>query len=304
MGTLEPALVVKYGGSSLDLELDESKQKLLPMIKAGPVLRNLAERYSVVVMPGGGPTNDLLKAVKRNYADQLASAGEATMNRLLKDVLTVNAHLLAMVWGDDSLVESLPDPESSSQNSLDALREKLLRPGLHILPFAPKELVDMDALLSYKNSDTLTLAVANWLGARTVLFLKDADGIFSFDQKWPLPEFKKQRHFFEVGYLSSTEQPKDPVMPHPERLVEPPDFRESLTAAEMLDTVWRVSPVDGQKDHLIEDDALRYLKKTSGATVEKVVIGQVLQSAAIVNDLAREVTNPGVNTKYSVLRPR
>lgn len=288
-------VVIKYGGSSLDLEIDLSGRLLRPISLVAKALHRLAEERVVVVMPGGGPTNELIKAVRDNYPPP----GEigSVLEVLYKRALLINAELLNLHWKANFL-----DPEESNASErLENVRQG--KRGLYVIPYAPPALVAGNKLLSYRNSDTLTLAIAEALDVRTVVFLKDADGIFTYDQKWALPEYKVQRASFAAGDALARgpgEHEYTPPAPPPSILAEPPKYCRTLTPAQMLQDVWRVGAVDHKDNHLIETDAIKYFQSEC-RIVDRVVIGQVMRGESILNDLATGTPSPDEHKKYSLL---
>lgn len=288
-------VVVKYGGSSLDLEIDPSGRNLKPISLVGRALRELATKRVVVVMPGGGPTNELIKAVRDNYPPPEGASD--VLETLYKQVLHINSALLNVHWGAE-----LIDPEDGAAKSeLEEL--SVASRGLYIIPYAPSALVADDNLLSYRNSDTLTLAIAEALNVPTVVFLKDADGIFRYDQKWALPQFKEKRASFEAGdslARGAGEHAYPAPVPPPHMLVNPPDYYRSLNSEDMLQKVWRVGADDHKDDHLIETDAIKYFQ-SSCRTVDRIVIGQVMRASSIFEDLASGTPSPDRDKCYSLL---
>jgi 5-(aminomethyl)-3-furanmethanol phosphate kinase len=138
-------LVVKLGGS------------LYGLPDLGPRLRRwLAQQpHSVVMVPGGGPAADVIRAYDRTH-----QLGEEASHWLALAMLTVNARFLAALL-PGAAIASLPN-EGAALTILD----------VHAFALADEARPDHLPHLWEATSDSLAVRVAHLLGANELVLLK------------------------------------------------------------------------------------------------------------------------------------
>jgi|SRR4051812_8303022 len=263
-----PTLVVKIGGSALDLEELSSETILRPVAEH---LLELTPRYNLVVVPGGGPSWDLPKVWNRKYSTK--KDRPLLYASLAADILRVNALQLCCLFGDQA--EVVPPERVRVRLSRLFYKDKIA-----ILYGAARSVLqslDIDAFAS----DAVTLAIAESLGTYNsdvrVVFLKDIANIRKFHPRLTPqtiaeilrdhPDMPKERQtqYEAVSLLQKNSSDSNPIIKRvavEDLLTEkPPIYRIGL---------------DGDDDHLIESSALNFLSETANH-IDSVLVGGVRQ---------------------------
>lgn len=152
--------VIKVGGS-----LAETPRVLKALCKE---LSRLAEKFSVVVVPGGGKFADIVRDFDKKFAFPAALS-----------------HQLAILAMDQyGLVLSQVIPDARTCNDVD--QAKRISEGQRVPIFLPSKLMFKDDALDASwdvTSDSIAAYVACKVKAPRVLFVTDVDGIFTRNPK-------------------------------------------------------------------------------------------------------------------------
>jgi aspartokinase-like uncharacterized kinase len=147
---------VKIGGSILDHEA--ATAALVPTII------ELAARYRIILLPGGGQTAKRIKANQRKQQTHFYDCWKAGVN-----CLEVNAHLLASYSRSFTVVTSLADMTACFELG-------------NIAVFAPAGAIvsSLDLLPNWQvTTDSMGLYFASVLGARHYVIVSDVHGIYA-----------------------------------------------------------------------------------------------------------------------------
>lgn len=238
---------IKIGGSTFDAAHYGSDSEILPKlareIVAYKASKSASEQPIIVVTCGGGPNADFFK-------ETLESIGysQRTFEKATEDSVKNNCRIFTDLL--QQAAESLDDKVevAFSENTADLATNGTMVSQVSVVPFASEELQFqiLNRIYPFNKSDVHSLICAEGLGlyllkhryARGIRihFVKDADGVYSFD---PKREDKK----------------------------EEPTKYDKITVEDFLVRVDRRSydfRQDGQKkltdDHILETDAAEILR--------------------------------------------
>jgi aspartokinase-like uncharacterized kinase len=147
--------VVKIGGSLFDLE------NLGPRLQSFLAGLNTSD---VILVPGGGPTADLVRAWDRAF-----HLGEERAHWLALRALTFNAHFLASILPDAQVIHKLEDCDPLLARGAKAIMD------MHAWALADESSPDHLPHTWSVTSDTLAARIAIRSGAAELILLKSVD---------------------------------------------------------------------------------------------------------------------------------
>jgi aspartate kinase len=193
MNTLQPLVVVKFGGSVLE---DEEALE-----KAASIIHDASKRglgIVVVVSAMKGVTSDLISLSKRvnpnispSMLDDFLALGEKTSTRLFASALEANGLNSVVVDPDSPFWPIVTDDNHTDASPL--LPETRMKSKQLILPliqegkipvvcgFLGKTDAGRTTTLGRGGSDTTAVVLGNCLDAKEVVLIKDVAGVFSSD---------------------------------------------------------------------------------------------------------------------------
>jgi len=246
-------VTIKVGGSSMDLDFLEPRRNYIG--EAAKHICDLANMLPVIVIPGSGPALDPRKTFRDKYGtspEDYAAICEAT--------LRLNAIELSNVLGKDRCVLVSPT------DLLDVNPREIRRYRVHVMYCAPPQWQ-----LSTVFSDLHTLALADHFGCETVVFLKDARGIYRWDRWISSParvEKVRSGAVVSAPELDLIAACIDRGEPNAGPFVQ-------VRVSQMIGpdaSIYRIGR-DGRTDHLIEGEALKFLQ--AAKHIQRVSIANI-----------------------------
>jgi uridylate kinase len=243
---LQNTCVIKAGGSAIDYQmamLAEDQALQIYADAAKEIFRERVDqqRHKMIWTPGAGARGDIAKAERSAFPNN-QRVQEDFPNKMLHALLE-NAGTMYNLFtnGPDRAAASLRDPRKFYLINRNHARKKV-----QIAATAPPYIMVRDGI-PIEDSDTHTIALAEFYQAQRVVIIKRTDGIYRFD---PL-------RGFELG----PEGPKD--LARWQEIQKENERYAKVTVDQLLDGISRegtdiYGESDGTIGHLLEDSALHY----------------------------------------------
>lgn len=247
-----PAAVFKIGGSALDFDrqvkgsrsLGECVEKLVELFRRRAPIEGQKKRtrpHRIICTVGAGQLGDVVKDYYRKYND---FEGATTFYpQLISEALSTNLRMLHGLFGSDN--SSLINTGAFYFISKDSASKKVPLIGM-----APHYVMVRDGI-PMQDSDTHTIAIAEFYGIENVILIKRTDGIYRFD---PMRGFRADP---ETGQCMNYAAWKEAQAAN-QRLGEVSlnNLFSSGISYEGTDAFGRA---DGTSGHLMEKSALKYM---------------------------------------------
>ncbi len=296
-----PIAVVKIGGSSFDFDrqvvgsnaLGECVQSLTELFRSrwhipGEKLKR-TRPHRIICTAGAGQVGDVVKDYNRKYGSVESAAN--FYPQLIAEALSTNLRMLHGLFGSDN--SSLINTGAFYFITKNSTSQKIPLIGM------PPHYVMVRDEIPLQDSDTHTIAIAEFYGIENVILIKRTDGIYKFD---PMRGFRPDP---ETGLCTNYAAWREAQAIN-ERFgeVRLEDLLGGKISREGTDVSGRA---DGTSGHIIEDSALEYMAKCS--SVKRIMVLHISPREMYVplsgsNELEHAVIGEKVssNTDWNLVR--
>src|SRR3989344_5371656 len=277
--------VAKFGGSSFDFDrqnpgtpnLRYVAEKIAEIKRVLPTQKNSKKgknspKPRIIATVGAGPLGDDIKDYTRNHDKVRAKFGN-----LIAAELDINLKKLACLMPDDSykLLE-IEDFYFINKNNMAKVA---------LMGIAPHYILARDGI-PLEDSDTHTIAIAELFGAKRVVLIKRADGIYSYD-----PNIGGFTSDFERWRRYQINNRRHPVVTVEDMLSGRISREGTNTSGER----------DGTLGHLMEDSGLEYFAGCKN--VEEILVVHIAPEEMYIPAGENEFEHAVVPSESLVLNP-
>ncbi len=239
-----PGLVVtKIGGSSFDYERQVREGKNLETMCRIFLKMHEEKESGLLLTVGAGQYGDVTKEICRKYADN--ANFEKAFPELIAKNLQMNLELLRQHFGKKATVALF----NTGVNYY--VREKETQNKVPLMGMAPQWILARDNI-PLQDSDTHTIALAEFFGAERVVLVKRTDGIYDFD---PYRGFELDLAEGKCKNIDAWRELQRSNNRY--GVVSVDDMLSGNFSREGTDISGKA---DGSQGHLMEDSALEYFK--------------------------------------------
>ncbi len=235
--------VVKIGGSTFDWVRD-NKEKLCPYLNYyGDVLLRIFQERNMILTVGAGPAGDIAKFNKNKYSDTLLFQKHFPEDMI--SALEHNLTVLDMLFPKDTISRYEYGYEFYNVTQENSVKE------ITLMAIAPHHILVRDHI-PLQDSDTHTIALAEFFGAERVVLVKRTDGIYNFDPYRGRPFAKDKMNYFDLLKWKITQRSN--------RRHDIVSVDDMLSGNFSREGTGMDGKADGSQGHLMEDSALEYFK--------------------------------------------
>jgi uridylate kinase len=249
--------VVKLGGSSFDYDIDCKNRNIEEVCKI--LTRMLQEKNRIILTAGAGPYGDISKDFIAQHGQRISL--DKHFSQIMVRNLQTNLKLLEKLFDEDyAFLVDL--------GFFYNITEESTAKRIPLISTAPHYVMAREGI-PLQDSDTHTVALAEFYGAERIVLIKRTDGIYDFDPYRGRP----------FGVDLSQDTPGNQRLLYNWIEAQKDNKRHSkVTARGMLEgNISRIGTnmkggFDGSTGHLMEDSALRYMMDRCSRVKEIAIV--------------------------------
>lgn len=251
--------VVKVGGSAFDFDRQIKLREAINLERLCWILANIHEKdhARLIVTVGGGQFGDV---IKDNYAKYgIRPRVHANYPKLITEALAMNLAMLKSLFPEDSSMRLDP-------GAFYYINRRTAERKIPLIATAPHYVLVRDGI-PLQDSDTHTIALAEFYGARRVVLVKRTDGIYNYD---PYRGRLFSRYWKKDFYVANRGVWRKAQKGN--RRHERVTISQMLSGGMSFEGTDIEGRADGSSGHLMEESALQYMLEKCRHVQEILVV--------------------------------